>query len=58
LVLEKIATALEMELSDLFRFTYEEINPKALRKSLDHLLVSANVEQLQLAYKLLRALLW
>ena len=57
LVLERIAIALEVELSDLFRFAHEETSPKALRTSLDHLLATANVEQLQMACKLLRALL-
>jgi transcriptional regulator with XRE-family HTH domain len=57
LVLERIAVALGVELSDLLRFVHEETNLKTLRKSLDHLLSSANVEQLQLACKLLRALL-
>jgi transcriptional regulator with XRE-family HTH domain len=57
LVLEKIATALEIELLGLFHFAHEETNPKALKKSLDHLLAVANVEQLQMACKLLKALL-
>lgn len=56
-VLERIAVALEVELSDLLRFTHEETDPKALRKSLDHLIATANVEQLQMACKLLAALL-
>jgi transcriptional regulator with XRE-family HTH domain len=57
LVLERIADALEVELSDLFRFAHEETSPKVLRKSLDHLLAAAKVEQLQMACKLLKALL-
>jgi len=57
LILERIAIALEVELVDLFQFTHQETNPKALRKSLDHLLAAANIEQLQMAFKLLKALL-
>lgn len=57
LVLERIATALEVELLDLFRFAHEETNPKALRKSLDRLLAAADTDQLQMACKLLKALL-
>lgn len=57
LVLERIAAALEVELSDLFRFAHEETSPQALRKSLAHLLAAADVERLQMACKLLKALL-
>lgn len=57
LILERIATALEVELVDLFQFAHEETNPKALRKSLDHLLAAADGERLQMACKLLKALL-
>ena len=53
----RLVQGLEVELLDLFRFVHEETNPKALRKSLDQLLSSANVEQLQIAYKLLRTLM-
>jgi len=53
----RLAQGLKVELSDLLRFTHEETNPKALRKSLDHLLATADVEQLQMACKLLAALL-
>ncbi len=57
LVLERIAAALEVEMSDLFRFAHEETSPKALRKSIDHLLARADIALLQLAFKLLNALL-
>jgi DNA-binding XRE family transcriptional regulator len=57
IVLQRIATAVEIELSDLFRFAHEETSPKALRKSIDHLLAVADTEKLQLACKLLKALL-
>jgi transcriptional regulator with XRE-family HTH domain len=57
LVLERVADALEVELLDLFRFAHEETNPKVLRKSLEHLLAAAKVEQLQMACKLLKTLL-
>lgn len=57
LVLERIATALGVELVDLFQFAHEETNPKVLRQSLHHLLAAANDEQLQMACKLLKALL-
>ncbi len=57
IVLQRIATALEIELSDLFRFAHEETSPKAIRKSIDHLLTVADTEKLQLACKLLKALL-
>lgn len=57
LVLERIAAALEVELPDLFRFTHEETNPKALRKALDRLLATADTDRLQMACKLLKALL-
>ena len=57
LVLERIATALKVELLNLFQFAHEETNPKTRRKSLDHLLAAANAEQLQMACKLPKALL-
>jgi transcriptional regulator with XRE-family HTH domain len=57
MVLERIATALEVELVDLFRFAHEETNVKALRKSIDQLLATAGVEHLQMTCKLLRVLL-
>jgi len=56
-VLERIATALKVELIDLFRFEHEEANHKVLRKSIETLLAGADPEQLQVALKLLKALL-
>lgn len=56
-VLERIATALEVELIELFRLEHEEANPKVLRKSVETLLARADPEQLQVALKLLKAIL-
>lgn len=56
-VLERIAKALELELSDLFQLAHEETSHRALRISFNRLLAGANTVQLQLACKLLRALL-
>ena len=53
----RLAKGLKVELLDLFRFADEETSPKALRTSLDHLLAAADVEQLQMACKLLKELL-
>ena len=53
----RLAQGLEVELLDLFRFALEETNPRALKKSLDQILAGANTEQMQMACKLLRALL-
>ncbi len=57
LVLERIATALAVELLDLFHFTHEEPSSKALRQGLNRLLAGAGTAELQMACKLLRALL-
>jgi len=57
LVLERIATALAVELLDLFQFAHEETSRKALRKSLNELVAGADAPQLQLACKLLKSLL-
>lgn len=57
LVLERLANALEAELMDLFRFRHEETSPQALRKSLTDLLSAADTSQLQMACKLIEALM-
>jgi transcriptional regulator with XRE-family HTH domain len=54
---ERIATALAVELLDLFHFAHEETGPRALRKLVNGLLTGADTAELQLACKLLRALL-
>ncbi len=56
-VLERIATGLGIDIADLFHFAHEESNPKALRRNVNRLLTEADTPQLQLACKLLKALL-
>jgi transcriptional regulator with XRE-family HTH domain len=55
--LEKIAEALRIELHDLFLFEHEEPNTAKLRAMIQDLLREAGRAELQLAYKLLKALL-
>lgn len=57
LVLERIATALDVELLDLFRFAHEESHPTMLKRSLNRLLAGADAGQLQLVCKVVNALL-
>ncbi len=56
-VLERIAGGLGVDLADLFHFFHEETSPKAIRRNLSRLLTGADTGQLQLACKLLKALL-
>ena len=57
LVLERIATALDVELLDLFHFAHEEASPRMLRKSLSRLLARADTGQLQSICKVVNPLL-
>ncbi len=56
--LEKIATALEVELMELFRFHHEETNPAKLRKVLIDIINHAgkDPEKLQLLLKIAKAI--
>ncbi len=56
-VLERIARGLGVDLVDLFHFAHEETTPKTLRRNVNRLLTGADTGQLQLACKLLKALL-
>lgn len=56
-VLERIATGLDVDLLELFRFAHEESSPRILRRSLNRLLARADTGQLQLVYKVVNALL-
>lgn len=56
-ILAKLATALGVELRDLFEFEHEDTSPAQLKKKLDRLLKAADTETLQQAVKLIRALL-
>ena len=56
-VIGQLATALDLELRDLFEFQHEETRPAMLRKQLNRLLKEADVTRLQQAVKLMRALL-
>lgn len=56
-VVAKLATALRLELGDLFEFEHEETEPAQLKRKLDRLLKEADVATLQQAVKLLRAIL-
>jgi len=56
-VISKLASALGVELRELFEFEHEETSPAQLKKKLDRLLKSADVGTLQQAVKLMRALL-
>jgi transcriptional regulator with XRE-family HTH domain len=52
-----LAEALETSPAEFFEFDKEEWNDKAPRKRIDSLIGKTNAEQLQLAYRVLRALL-
>lgn len=52
-----IADALGTPVAALFQFEYAELNEKALRRKIDALLSGASPQQLQVAYRLLRAVL-
>ncbi|MBI5185950.1 MAG: helix-turn-helix domain-containing protein [Nitrospinae bacterium] len=54
--LEKLATALAVELKDFFEFAHSTKNKKELRESLCSLANEADEEKLRLAVKILRAL--
>ena len=56
--LEKIATALEVELMELFRFHHEETNPAKLRRLLVDIINHAgkDPEKLQLLLKIAKAI--
>ena len=56
-VLVSLASALDVELRDLFEFKHEETRPATLKKQLNRLLKEADVASLQQAVKLLRALI-
>jgi hypothetical protein len=51
-----LAEALGTSPAAFFEFEKEERNERALRKRIDSLIGNANAEQLQLAYRVLRAL--
>lgn len=52
-----LAYALETSPAEFFQFEKEERNEKVLRKRIDALIGTASAEQLQQAYRVLRALL-
>ena len=56
-VISKLATALGVELRDLFEFEHEDTSPAQLKKKLNGLLKDADQATLQQAVKLIRALL-
>lgn len=55
--LEKIAGALQVELYELLQFEHEEPSVRRLRSMITDMLREADRTELQLAYKLLKALL-
>lgn len=54
--LEKIATALEVELMELFRYHHEEANPDKLKKIITDLIKDEKGERLQLILKIIKAI--
>ena len=54
--LEKIATALKVDLMELFRFQHEETDLAKLRKVIAHLIEDERLETLQLILKIVRAI--
>lgn len=55
-VLTKVARALAVELSDLFRFEHTEENEKALHRKIGDLLKKSSSEQLRLLFKVIKSL--
>ena len=57
-IMAKLAAALDVELTDLFQFDHETTDPNELKVLIDGLLKQAAIADLQLAAKLLRAILY
>jgi len=53
-VLTEVARALEVELSDLFRFEHTEDNEKVLRQKIADLLKRNDLRQLQILFKIIK----
>lgn len=53
----KISNALGVEVADIFAFEHESGNVKELKKSLTYLLSDANPERLQMAFKIVKAVI-
>jgi hypothetical protein len=53
----KISKALGVEVADIFAFEHENGNAKELKKTLTALLNDANPERLQMAFKIVKAVI-
>ena len=56
-IIIKLASALQVEIEDVFKISHEESNPKKLREIINHLLADAEENKLQLVVKILKGVI-